>query len=119
MISITTPTYDLDGLLVLKSITGTSSVNQPARRATRVRTLDQKATVEDRGFVMADGTWVFRTREATVEQVDRANYLFRTYPTLRISMHMGVFLCSASRVRLGSGNALELTMLVVKQETPQ
>jgi hypothetical protein len=110
MISITTPTFDLDGVLTLQR-TEESDQNTHSRRVTRTATLDGSAVLVDQGYSHADRTIKAKARQLSQDDFDRAAYLLQTYPLLVVSCEAGVFTAAPERLT-PVGDGLDLLLLV-------
>ena len=98
MISLTTPSFDLDGALTLFPLSG-SELEVLSRRTSRVATLDAGVSLEDRGFAEGDRTFTV-TVAATVALRDELRRLIRTYAELILTTEEGVFRVSPSNFNL-------------------
>lgn len=89
-ISISAPTYDIQGS-VMFSLDPDSELVGETRRVSRRATLDGGVAITDQGFSHGDRT--FRVRKSNVSRsiLDRLRRLQRTYSLLNISVPDGVF----------------------------
>ena len=113
MISITSPTFDLDGVLTLKR-TDESDQHTHSRRVTRTATLDGGAVLVDQGYSHADRTIKAKARQLVQTDFDRAAYLLQTYPQVVVSCDAGVFLAAPERLT-PVGDGLDLLLLVTEK----
>lgn len=113
MISITTITYDLRGLLALQEDPG-SDLKSNARRVSRTPTLDGGCSITDQGFSHSDRTLEIRKTGISQDDADRLWYLFRTYSLVRVSIADGCFQAAISDVKITGGN-LRAKILIKEQ----
>ena len=90
MVSFSTPTYDLDGV-VLFHAGPRSELKTNDRRVTRTPTLDGGCEILDQGFSDSDRTLVIKRLRTPKDLEDALWYLFRTYGELNVSIQEGVF----------------------------
>jgi len=91
MISLTTPTYDIQGDLIIntdpKTTFGTLS-----RRNTRTATLDGESVLTDLGYSYSDMVLTIEASVISQGNIDHLKYLLINHPVLYISTKEGVFL---------------------------
>ena len=110
MIVLSTPTFDLNGFLIIPN-SKTSNIFAVSRRVSRSKTQDGGASISDLGYSDADRTFTISSKHATRALYESAAYLAKTYPLLVISTVEGIFLGAVSGVSLRAGT-LNLTYLV-------
>lgn len=94
MISISTPTYDINGTLRLNA--RFADAWQGERRASVTATLDGSSSVYDTGFSYSDQTLSASLRDPTRAQLVSLRYLTAVYGQVVISCDAGVFLALLS-----------------------
>lgn len=108
MIAISTPTYDLNGHIVIHEDV-TTLYPELRRRATRTATLDGKSSIADMGYSDSDGTFIVTLTDAGLtEQLER---LIKTYPLLYLSSKKGVF-SGVIQLMNTQINPIEFTFLI-------
>lgn len=87
---ISTPTFDLNGSVRIKTMSGTE-LKTNSRRITRTATLDGGSVIVDGGFSDSDRT--FRVAYWGMSEADEANLwaIFQDYPLVILSVSEGCF----------------------------
>jgi len=114
MVSLSAPSFDLSGELILKRTEG-SSLSSAARRVSRSATLDGGAVFLDRGYTDADRDLVVSAAGISQADFERATYLLESYSQLLVSTERGLFLCAPVGLRLTDGD-LVFNLFVVSKE---
>lgn len=108
--TLTTPTYDLDGVVALR-LSALPEPDGQRRRVNRIATLDGGVAINDFGFADADRTLLLRwvpTGQAQHAEIER---LVQTYPLLQVATQAGVFL-AAPEVYVAGAEESSLRLLV-------
>jgi len=108
MIAISTPTYDLNGHIVISESPETL-YPQLKRRVSRTATLDGKSTLSDMGYSDSDGTYLVRLDNAALK--DDLEALIKTYPLLYLSTKQGCFSGTIKNMNM-SKTPMEFTFLI-------
>lgn len=112
MISISTPTYDLDGARVFSRVQQTD-LTGIGRRVTRTATLDCSVVIYDGGYCDGDRTIKIIQSNPTDEDVSFATYITRYYSLVCVSCEDGCFVACPESMGLNrSTGDLEITLLV-------
>lgn len=111
MVILSAPSFDLDGVLVLRR-TEESRLHDNGRRVSRTATLDGGAVLTDLGWSEADRTLKIVAREVGAAELVRAEYLAKTYPLLTCATEMALYSGALSTIAL-DGDKLTLTFLVL------
>lgn len=90
MITISTPTFDLNGSVVIHPLPGATD-GETRRRVNRVATLDGGVAVNDRGYAEGDRTLEYEWRPVSKEHNDSVDRLVRLYPRVTVSTPSGVY----------------------------
>lgn len=102
---ISTPTFDLNGTVKIKTMSGTE-LKSNSRRITRTATLDGGAVIVDGGYSDSDRT--FRVVYWGMSETDEANLwaIFQDYPLVILSVAEGCFYAAIESMaaRDGEGN---------------
>lgn len=101
MISLCSPTFDLNGQLV--SSGGTAVAKQISRRAKRVATLDGGAVLVDGGYSSADLTYSISLPDVDGSQHAALHYLLGSYQTALLSCADGCYLVLLSGIANSQG----------------
>ena len=110
-VSLSTPTFDLDGYVIL-DVLPSSDVDSLERRVSRVRTLDGGVAYDDAGFAHGDRTLNVSWRIRDAAQYEAVRRLVREYSELHVSLSDGCYACSPSRVsRSGTEGRIDLMVL--------
>jgi hypothetical protein len=112
---ISTPTYDLDGVVALDVI-AQPEPDGARRRVNRIATLDGGVVLNDFGFSDGDRTLLLRWRPTGRAQHDDIDRLLQTYPLLQVSTRAGVYL-AAPEVYVQGGDESSLRLLVKSKLT--
>ena len=113
MIGISATLFDLDGHLRVKPIDGTD-VYDIERRASRVRTLDGGAAINDRGHSPADRTFRITWRPSGKAEERQAQRLLRLHSSITITTDEGIFRGTPERLQIADRVAT-LTVLIKEQ----
>lgn len=89
-ISISAPTYDLQGNVMFRFDPDSELVGE-TRRVSRRATLDGGVAITDQGFSHGDRTFRIRKTNISRAVLERLRWLQRTYSTLNISVPDGAF----------------------------
>lgn len=114
MISLSTPLYDLQGMLTLSAL-DREWLGETSRRVSRSATLDGGVAVEDRGYADGDRNIDLDCPNAIRAEYERAAYLQRTYPRLSLSTPGGVFTVAIERLTVSDGSTLTLTLMIIER----
>lgn len=117
MISISAPTFDLNGSLLLTRVFK-SDLDSGSRRVTRTATLDGGVALADMGYAHGDRTLRLVAGGVTRETVEQAAYLQRNYPLLLVATMEGVFLGAIESLSVRGGD-LSLNYLVKEKLTEE
>ena len=90
MIGLSTPTFDLDGSVLLLK-TESSDLTSTSRRVTRSATLDGKVSLADMGFSHGDRTLSILAQSITKAKEASVFYLQENYPLLLLTCAEGAF----------------------------
>jgi len=112
MIVLTTPTYDLSGVLALPDAVLRDQYNTE-RRGSVTATLDGGVSVYDTGFALADNTWTTTIKKPTALQIATARYLIAYYAELILFSSAGVYVVRASMS--GSRNEISLKLRLLSR----
>lgn len=88
MIEFFTPTFDLDGVLVVKATIDRSAIS---RRSRRVPTLDGGAVLSDLGYSVKDEDYNVKISRSSREQLDWFADKIAIYPSIVMSSEFGAF----------------------------
>lgn len=111
MIALLSPTFDLDGRLVIPFVK--PDPNRITRRVTRVATLDGGAAFNDFGYSDADRTLEYTFPTRSLAQLNAVRRLMEQYPLLRVCAIDGVWLAAPSAFKPG---AKESTLTLLAKE---
>lgn len=89
MITISSPTFDLDAYIQISPIPGGDG--ETRRRVSRVKTLDGGVAVSDRGHSEGDRTIEYRWRPISKAHNDAVSRMVKLYPLVNVSNADGVF----------------------------
>jgi hypothetical protein len=110
-ISISTPTYDPKGLILLdydsKSQDGTLS-----RRVSRTATMDGGCTYDDLGFSWSDVDLSLQFLSLSKDQQEQLSYLVKTYGELVVVTRLGAMKALVESYSFRDGRA-DLKLLIV------
>jgi hypothetical protein len=114
MIGLAAEFYDLDGDIVLRMPHSSTNIDDKARRATRIATLDGRAVLSDLGYTDGD-----RDLSITLQgysEADKAvlERLVRYHSTIIISLPDGCYQGSPQSLRLRAG-LLTLSVALVQR----
>jgi hypothetical protein len=109
VISLSAPTFDIAGHLVLKAHAQTPFSAE--RRGSVTATLDGESAVYDTGYSVSDTTLVVSYRHPTPAQITTLHYLVSHYPALTLSCVSGCYSARASFTVRGSTLSLQLRLL--------
>lgn len=114
MISISTPTFDLDGSMVIRKYDPSTDFRSKSRRVSRTATLDGGCVIEDNGLSHSDRT--FRITASSLSEADvlHLNDLIGAYATLYISTREGIF--SGVIENLGDSSGVMTLSFLVKEK---
>ena len=112
MIVLSTPTFDLNGSVILKR-TSKSNIETRERRVTRTATLDGGVEIADMGFTDGDRTLNIRARRESIGTEDAIRYLMENYPILVCTTRDGAYHGVIERMGRQAG---ELTVTFLIQE---
>jgi hypothetical protein len=115
MVSISPPTFDIVGPLLIQE-DATSNMVSESRRVSRTATLDGGVAISDMGYAHGDRTFQIKIKNATRELIEKASYLHRNYPYLILANYEGVFLGAVASLALRNGE-LSITYLVKEKLT--
>lgn len=116
LISISTPTFDLDGHVLIKT-KPEATTGELRRRVSRVPTLDGGVAINDRGFSDGDRDIVVTWYTVSQEHNDLVARLVRLYPLLNVSMRDGFYVAVPESFSPGVKEST-LTLLVKSKLTP-
>lgn len=91
MIAISTPTFDLDGSLVIRDYDPSTDIRSRSRRVSRTATLDGGCVIEDNGLSHADRLFRIVLKALSQAEVENIERLIEYYSELYISTPEGVF----------------------------
>jgi hypothetical protein len=91
LVTLSTPTFDLEGFVELDASPADTDLPATTRRVSRIATLDGGAVVNDFGHSYADQIMVLRWSEADPEKTAAVERMVRLYSRLRMSCDQGVF----------------------------
>lgn len=111
MIALATPTFDIDGHIVLHELPATD-LGETRRRVNRQKTLDGGVVVNDSGYAVGDRTIEVRWRIRSEAEYRAVQRLVQLYPRLMASTRDGCFEVAPERLSQ-SGREGDLTLLVV------
>lgn len=101
MVGLSTVEYDAFGSMMLKIAPG-STVNEFARRITRVATLNGETALTDMGYVVGESSLVFKISGLNNPGIDNLVRIVKNHSKVRISTKFGVYEGSISRLNLDS-----------------
>jgi len=116
IISISTPTFDLSGHVIIQAKPD-STTGELRRRVSRVATLDGGVAVNDRGFSDGDRDLPITWYTVSQEHSDLVARLIRLYPLLTVAMRDGVYLAAPESFTPGVKEST-LNMLITRKLTP-
>ena len=90
MIGITTPTFDLDGFLMLR-LRPESSFENLSRRVSSVKTLDGGTEIIDSGFSDSDTIFSIAVDTISITGITNLKRMMQTYPILHFATKQGSF----------------------------
>lgn len=91
MISISTPTFDLGGSLIIRGYDPSTDFRSKSRRVSRTATLDGGCVIEDNGLSHSDRTFRIISSSLSEADVIHLNQLIGVYSILYISTREGIF----------------------------
>jgi len=110
MISISAPTYDLNGNVIIVDDAQTKEPDLK-RRVTRTATLDGASTISDMGYSDSDGVYNIKSNYV---DVDKLKNLIQNYSLLTLSTKNGVFSGVISKMNV-SAMPVQITFLIEKK----
>ena len=113
MITISSPTFDLDGSVQISPVPE-SNDGETRRRVNRVATLDGGVAVNDRGYSEGDRTLVYEWRPVSREHNDSIDRIVRLYPRVNVSTPSGVYV-AAPQVFTPSPDRCSIILLVINK----
>jgi len=111
MISLCAPTADASGALIVKEDKARTSLDEPAARVSRTKTLDGGVHIDHSGVADGDRTFTINTPDVTEAQYTILKRLHRNYTSITIACRPGVFKGTIQRIRLNDGAAV-VTILI-------
>lgn len=112
MIGLYTPTYDLQGHIILNE-DPSSTVPILSRRLTRTATLDGESTINDLGFSYSDGTYVLRFNDLTTKEIGVLEHMIKLHPLVTLTTKEGAYFGAIKSLSLRV-QPVELTFLIKK-----
>lgn len=112
-ISISTPTFDPSGLLLL-SYDPESDSKQLSRRVSRTATMNGACTFDDLGFSWSDVTLNLKFSGISESEASSLDYLVKNYGALHIVTEEGAFVVVVESFSFKEGQA-ELRLLIVAE----
>ena len=117
MIGIATPTYDLNGVLVLLDfIVSASNFRDLSRRSTRTATLDGSAVLNDLGFSDSDRTITLAIKPTEDEESVLKNVV-KFYSSVKLYIESDVFLANPQKLTYNRNGNVVLTLNIISKET--
>jgi hypothetical protein len=116
LVSITTPTFDLSGHVIIQTKPDVTT-GEMRRRVNRVPTLDGGVAINDRGFSDGDRDILLTWYTVSQEHSDLVARLVRLYPLLNVSMRDGVYIAVPESFVPGVKEST-LNLLVKSKLTP-
>lgn len=113
MIAISSPTFDIDGHVVIHPLPG-SNIGETRRRVNRVPTLDGGVAVNDRGFSEGDRTLSYEWDAVSKAHNDAVERLFRLYARLFVSTPDGVYSAAPQVFTPGSDRSSMILLVIEK-----
>ena len=113
MIGLSTPTFDLEGAILLKGVNLSSDVDAGERRIAKYKNLDGTVSIYDNGFVAADTRYSLRIKDPDVDTVDTIRHLISNYAAVIITSLIGCFRAVISQYRYASGE-LSITIELIE-----
>lgn len=110
MISLCAPTADSDGYLIFKPGPDTS-LDTPAARVTRTKTLDGGVYIDHSGVSNGDRTFIIVVPRVTDNQYQIIKRLQYNYTSITVACREGVFTGTIKRARM-TGQDASLTILI-------
>lgn len=112
MIAISTPTFDLNGSLVIKDYDPATDISSLSRRVSRTATLDGGCEIEDKGLSHGDRTFSIQF-PASLTDANALKYLVESYLLLKIATAEGMFTGAVENLRINAG---EITATIFIKE---
>ena len=109
MISLSAPTFDIAGHLVLKAHAQTPFSAE--RRGSVTATLDGESAVYDTGYSVSDTTLSVSYRNPTLAQITTLHYLVSHYPEIKLCCVSGCYAARSSFAVRGNILSLQLRLL--------
>jgi len=110
--SISTPTYDLLGSVMLHNIEARDSdMYSLVRRSVRTPTLNGGSYLDDLGYTDEDRTLEVVLANGTDEQRESLEYMIRAYSELNIMLPDGAYIGNLQQLS-DAGGKLRLTVLI-------
>jgi len=103
MVSISAPSFDLNGQVILRK-TESSDVYAQSRRVSKTKTLDLGVSLQDLGFTHGDRTLKLTAQRITQADHEAVKYLQENYPQLMVSIAEGLFLGVIESINIQSGD---------------
>lgn len=91
MISFSTLTYDLQGIIALEAAAGTK-ITPLTRRVTKAATLDGGSTIVDFGHSPSDLDMVINVQDISADGLARLKRMVRLYPFVNLATSEGFFM---------------------------
>ena len=113
-VTLSTPTFDLDGHITIDALPASTDLGEVRRRMNRVATLDGGAAFNDAGFSEADRTIRLQWTPQNAASEAQIARLVRLYQRLRVSCSEGVFLAAPESYKSSSGVST-LSLLVAEK----
>jgi len=114
MITLSSLTYDLDGVVTINEAPETD-YGDIRRRVNRASTLDGGAAFNDKGFTHADRTMTVTWRPVSKAHNESVARLVRLYTRLRLSAREGSFIVAPEFFQRGADENT-LSLLVIEKE---
>jgi hypothetical protein len=115
IVSISSPTFDFEGVVELDILQEESELAQTTRRVTRIATLDGNAAVNDFGSTDADKTLVLVWRTADKALEGAVARLVRLYSDLVVSVPDAVYKCVPQSFRQNVNGTSQIILLVLSK----
>ena len=113
LMHLSTPTYDLDGVVSIEVAPQDADFGETRRRMNRVATLDGGVAVNDFGHSEGDRT-ISLEWAATQQEEATVTRMVKLYPRLRLSCRIGFFDVVPESLSFSAGRA-RLTLLAIQK----
>jgi hypothetical protein len=110
MIAISTPTFDIDGSVVLRH-TEKSDLGGMTRRSSVVATIDGGSVPQYRGYSVSDRTLTIVGGRVPPADIDRLGAMVSGYNELIVSTAAGCFLCAVYGLKVTDLATLSLQVV--------